>query len=84
MITVHGTNGESVAGEIRVTGREREWQFTPRGTWAADSHYVEVDSDLEDLAGNSLRKLFDVAPGDTGATGVTTSTVRIAFVPRRR
>ena len=84
MIAVHSANGESVAGEVRVTGREREWHFRPQAAWTADSHYVEVDSDLEDIAGNSLRKLFDVAPGDTGATGVTTSTVRIAFVPRRR
>ena len=84
MLTVRIANGESVAGEVSVAKLEREWSFRPHAAWSADSHYVEVDADLEDLAGNSLQKLFDVAPGDTGALGVTTATVRIGFVPRSR
>jgi hypothetical protein len=41
-----------------------------------------VDTELEDLAGNNLRKLFDVAPGDAGATGVSAAVVRIPFQPK--
>jgi len=41
-----------------------------------------VDTELEDLAGNNLKKLFDVAPDDAAATGVSASVVRVAFQPR--
>jgi hypothetical protein len=80
MITVHRRSGERVRGTVRIGENETRWWFLPEEAWAADSHYVEVDTELEDLAGNNLRKLFDVAPGDTGAIGVTTRVVRIAFI----
>jgi hypothetical protein len=84
MIDVRLRNNARVNGDIEISDGEKRWAFVPRDTWAADSHFVEIDADLEDIAGNSLRKLFDVAPGDTGALGVSTETVRLAFVPRSR
>lgn len=83
MVTVRRGDA-NVRGAIDITDGEKRWSFVPDAAWAADSHAVVVDADLEDVAGNSLRKLFDVAPGDTGAIGIATESVRIPFVPRSR
>lgn len=82
MIEVRSPTGDRIQGEISITQNETRWTFTPAAAWADGTHTIEVDADLEDVAGNSLRKLFDVAPGDTGARGVTTDIVRLPFRPR--
>lgn len=47
-------------GRILVGKNEREWLFTPSEPWDADSSYrLQVSPRLEDLAGNTPRRLFD-------------------------
>lgn len=75
-------DGADVAGTVTVSERERRWAFVPTEPWHGAAHTVEVDTELEDLAGNNLRRLFDVAPGDTGATGTDAPRVSLAFRPR--
>jgi hypothetical protein len=83
MLTVRRRDGSVVDGTVSLTDRETRWSFEPRALWGTGAHSIEVDTELEDLAGNSLQKLFDVAPTDTGARGAATPTVTIPFVPRR-
>jgi hypothetical protein len=55
----------SVAAERPIDGRvaidqcERRWSFTPTSPWAVGSYDVRVDSDLEDVCGNSVIASFD-------------------------
>ena len=55
----------SVAGEQSIDGRvvidqcERRWSFTPTSPWAAGSYHVRVESNLEDVCGNSVIAPFD-------------------------
>jgi hypothetical protein len=79
----------SVGGvETAVTGRaatghhDRRWTFTPSEPWATATYVVKIDTDLEDLAGNNMRRLFDVMPGDSAARGAEGALVRIPFTPR--
>jgi len=65
-----------------VGAHEMRWAFAPREPWSRLPHALHVDTELEDLAGNNLRKLFDVAPGDVGATGVREAIVRLPFQPK--
>ena len=81
MLTVRDSVGRAIAGEIVVSDRETRWAFAPRNPWRRDSYALHVDAELEDLAGNNLRKLFDVAPGDTAAVGVDGKSVRIPIRP---
>lgn len=81
LLIVRTSDGNEVGGTIEIAAGERQWQFTPNAPWPAAAHYVEVDTDLEDLAGNSIKKLFDVAPEDS-ASRVTTPTVRVGFTPK--
>ncbi len=44
---------------IAVGSEERSWTFTPASLWLDAPHRLVVDPVLEDLAGNSVRRVFD-------------------------
>ncbi len=60
MIGVEASNGQRVTGKISVDDHERHWRFTPSTAWTAGTYRIVVDTLLEDMAGNSLRKPFEV------------------------
>lgn len=82
LVTVRDSSDARIEGDIVVRERETRWAFAPREPWKPSPHAVHVDSELEDLAGNNLRKLFDVGPGDTGAVGASAAVVWLRFQPR--
>jgi hypothetical protein len=71
-----------VTGRAATGNQDRRWTFTPSEPWAAATYVVKIDTDLEDLAGNNMRRLFDVMPGDSAARGAEGAVVRIPFTPR--
>ncbi len=81
LVTVHDSAGVRIDGVSVVTERETRWLFAPSRPWGQGPYALHVDTELEDLAGNNLKKLFDVAPGDSAATGVSASVVRVVFRP---
>ena len=82
LLTVRDSADGRVDGVSVVSDRETRWAFAPARPWARAPHVLHVDTELEDLAGNNLRKLFDVAPGDSGAIGVSAAVVRLSFQPK--
>ena len=82
MLVVKTGAGATVSGQASSSDHDRRWTFTPAGAWAASAYFIEVDTELEDLAGNNMKHLFDVMPGDSAARGATEATVRIPFTPR--
>jgi hypothetical protein len=56
---VRDTAGAPLAGQAAVGPGERCWRFEPRSPWAEGRHALVVDPRLEDLAGNSLIRVFD-------------------------
>jgi hypothetical protein len=48
-----------VPGRAEVGAGERSWSFVPDGPWPGGDHVLVVDTVLEDVAGNSLRRAFD-------------------------
>ena len=51
--------GKRLAGRTSVLPGEREWRFEPQARWALGRHAVMVDPRIEDLAGNSVARVFD-------------------------
>ena len=51
--------GKPVAGSIRIGEGERTWAFYPANEWLPATYTIEIESRLEDLAGNNLNRLFD-------------------------
>jgi hypothetical protein len=60
MLTVEDADGRAVPGEVEVTDDETRWRFTPKESWAAGEYRLVADTRLEDLAGNSIARPFEV------------------------
>jgi hypothetical protein len=78
-LTVKDANGKPVAGRIEVGKEERSWLFHPERPWEARDYRLDVDGDLEDLAGNNPVRLFDV---DLDEPAPSVPTLRLPFRPR--
>ena len=56
---VTGPCGSRVDGTPQPGPADRSWQLEPRAPWAAGPHRLVIDPIVEDLAGNSARRVFD-------------------------
>jgi hypothetical protein len=56
---VVGPDGRLVDGMPEVGPEERSWRLVPGEAWAPGAHQLVVDPVLEDLAGNSVSRVFD-------------------------
>jgi hypothetical protein len=59
-LTVRNARGQSIAGTIAIGKDEMSWRFTPTQPWQAGLHQVSVSPDLEDVAGNTPSRPFDM------------------------
>jgi hypothetical protein len=59
MIAVHDANGRRVAGTVTLADDDHSWSFAPDEPWRAGQYALHVDAALEDVAGNSVARLFD-------------------------
>ena len=58
-LVVIDARGRRVDGGATIANREQSWSFTPYHSWPSASFVLRVDPRLEDLAGNSLVRVFD-------------------------
>jgi len=52
--------GERVEGEARLADADRHWTFVPVTGWRPGAHELRVSAALEDPAGNSVSRAFEV------------------------
>jgi hypothetical protein len=52
--------GQTIAGHIVTSKQESQWSFQPDAEWVAGEYSLVVDAALEDLAGNSIGRPFEV------------------------
>lgn len=60
VIEIETIGGEVVAGSIAIDRDETRWRFTPDEPWKAGRYYLAAAVYLEDLAGNSIERPFEV------------------------
>jgi hypothetical protein len=60
VISVSDSTGGLVEGLISVDENETRWSFQPADTWIAGTHRLLIEATLEDLAGNSIARPFEV------------------------
>jgi hypothetical protein len=58
-LRVLGPDGRSVDGTAESGSGERSWRLTPRQAWRSGPYRLVVSSVLEDVAGNSVARVFD-------------------------
>jgi hypothetical protein len=79
VLDVVDQRGRPVVGEISVDREETRWLFSPRTDWAAGPYNVVVDATLEDLAGNSIGRPFEVDVFEKVEASVKPEKVLIPF-----
>ena len=80
VITVLDQTGQEITGQIIVDQEETRWQLRPDRPWPRGQCAVVVTTDLEDLAGNSVGRPFEVDVFRAVERQVTTGTVRLPFL----
>ena len=60
VLAVKDPAGELLVGEIEISDHETHWEFRPEQAWNVGRHSIVIDAALEDLAGNSLARPFEV------------------------
>lgn len=80
MILVRDTTGREIPGTVKIDAEETRWQFTPQYPWPPGNYQIEVDTALEDLAGNKIGRLFDVDVFDKIDTTLRTPKITLKFV----
>jgi hypothetical protein len=70
---------EGVEGDVHLDREETVWRFTPKAPWKAGAHALVVDTILEDLAGNSLERKFEVDIVRPTQPRLETKTLRLPF-----
>lgn len=58
-LMVTDNDGMPLAGQGTSSTQEQAWRFDPEAAWREGTHLVLIESHLEDLAGNSLLRVFD-------------------------
>jgi hypothetical protein len=71
-----------VTGSIAVGRDETQWRFTPDDPWKRGDYQIVVDTDLEDLAGNQIGRVFDLETTEKVPQGVAKRTVSLSFAVR--
>jgi hypothetical protein len=77
------SSGRNVAGSAAIALDETEWLFTPQAAWAPGAYLLNVDSSLEDLAGNHIGQPFDIDVFEHVTEHITSTTTGVAFEIRR-
>jgi hypothetical protein len=77
-LRVAGLGGQPLDGTGQAGPQELSWRFTPREPWVPGLYRLLVDPVLEDVAGNSVSRVFDRdlasradEPRQAGSAGVT-------------
>jgi hypothetical protein len=60
VIAVLDSSAKPVAGRIEIDAEETRWRFTPSSPWRAGAYRIAAQTTLEDLAGNSIGRPFEV------------------------
>jgi hypothetical protein len=60
LLSVTTPTGEAVPGTSKLSKNETVWTFTPRADWAVGEYRLVADTRLEDQAGNSLGRPFEL------------------------
>jgi hypothetical protein len=77
-ITITDAKEKSVAGTMGVGKHERSWSFKPAAEWRAEEYTITVDRQMEDVAGNTPMRPFDV---DLKAPALPPPRLQIRFRP---
>jgi hypothetical protein len=78
-IEVIAPGGGVIEGTAAIAQNETSWSFTPAVPWTPGAYKLQIDTALEDLAGNRIGRAFDVDVFDQGSERITRKSVELPF-----
>jgi hypothetical protein len=78
-LSVIDDKGQAIDGKISIGKDEKTWQFTPTQPWQARGYHLDIDGELEDVAGNTPLRAFD---HDLKAPKLAPQKLRMEFAPK--
>ena len=75
--------GNEIEGRVEVALQEHRWRFIPSTPWNSERYVLKARTDLEDLAGNSIGRPFEVDRFDRVRSRVSVSTISLNFETTR-
>lgn len=78
-LKVLDADGKAVRGRVEIGAAERAWTFHPTAAWKAAEYRVAVNGELEDVAGNTPLRPFDL---DLKAPTPAAQPLALRFRPR--
>jgi hypothetical protein len=60
VLAVKDSDGRRVAGRVLVDDSATAWRFTPESAWGPGHYRIDIQTNLEDLAGNTIGRPFEV------------------------
>ena len=82
VITVTDAGGNRLRGRISIEAEETRWRFVPESAWKEGRYQIMLDTTLEDLAGNSIGRPFEIDLFQSIERRVLAQTVALPFVIR--
>ena len=79
MLWVEDGAGKRVAGKASLSDHERVWTFAPAAAWRPGAYRLVADTRLEDLAGNSIGRPFEVDMRRPAGKAVRRATAKVGF-----
>lgn len=79
MVWIEDASGQRVAGKVTPAEHESVWKFTPQSPWRAGTYQLVADTRLEDLAGNSIGRAFEVDEFAPVKSKIESQTVKLPF-----
>ena len=78
-ISVQGSSGSTCEGIVGITDQETKWNWTPERKWKKGSYMLIIDTTLEDRAGNSIGRPFEVLLSKKKETNDVSGTILKTF-----
>ncbi len=82
MIRVTDESGAPISGRSELADQERRWHFFPTTRWPSGRMKIQVQTAIEDLAGNNIGKAFDVDLFEGVQKRFVNTTISIPFEVR--
>jgi hypothetical protein len=83
VILVTHRDGREIDGQVSLADRETRWLFVPTEKWSPGEYTLQVATTLEDVAGNSIARRFEVDISRSQPQVAVPKTVNLPFVVER-
>lgn len=79
LIWIESAAKETVEGTITIQDSEKQWKFTPEQPWEVGNYRVVIGTNVEDLAGNTVTRPFEVDRVQGPADDLIPDSIILAF-----